>query len=189
MPHSFQFVSNKNMRIPFYSVLFLSFFFCLHSFAANMTTNEIENLSFQQRNITPPENQNRDETQFNKCVQMSLRKITATSRDLSLMDCLKNHRQISQNKCLQVSNRFEYQTNADQARSFCLFSRTKQISAETCLREADLFLFEDNEDSARWQCLLGETKNLNYQNCQKIARGMNAIPSRNRALQFCETRR
>ncbi len=139
-------------------------------------------MNSNQKKSAPTEN-------FQKCAQQSLRQLTATSRDLALMNCLKQHREISQAKCLQVSTRFEYQTNADQARSFCLFEKTSLLNAEFCAKEVSHYIFDENEDSARWRCLMERTVSMSQRTCLKIAQGINSIPAREKAIQYCEMRR
>ena len=124
-----------------------------------------------------------------KCIHKAAGNLTAASRDLALFTCIQKHSDLRGEACVDLAQRFEYQSSSDQALSFCFNERVSRMSAETCHNFAKKFLFESNEDEARWTCLLNKVSSLNRSSCDRIASAIHSIPSKQRALEFCSARK
>lgn len=167
-------------------------FFLLNLLGFYLVVLGFSSAGFAARNSTPLDESTislEKGSSFSKCSQRARTNLTAASRDRALFDCIRSHPELRGPSCFQVAKRFEYQTSSDQVMTFCLTERVRQIDASSCHRLANQFHFESNEDDARWACLLSKVSSLDRGNCQKIAQGMNSIPAKERALQFCNTRR
>lgn len=121
------------------------------------------------------------------CFQRATREANPAARDRARVQCIKAvSSQLDRVSCLKLTRGFEYSTNAEDMKSYCVFALRPEPKPADCLRAARSMDYGASRDDLVWGCLKRMNATISKGECKELARAMVFPAQKARASSYCD---